>query len=436
MEDRLQDRPHQPVDERVHALLAGAGVQARRVCCRTSPLWYPAWRPSLQCRRTCRRPGHCAAPSPVRRPPRCGPRGGRSTRPVRRPLRRRRAARTLGPVRTPVGPSARAAPRQRGAVRRLLLHVAPALPVPPALRGPLAGLAEHLATWPGTAVLPRVHPDGARLPRLWGSGRAFAQATWRHLLFGAVLGELERRLNPPDDVVAPIDDATHPRTDTARPSTSSLPGPRRPERAGPHHRRVRIRRRPPRGALRGRRRPRGRPSRAARGSTCSTRTPSRARWPTPRRTSSITSPRSRTWAAPGRRPRGDARSRTRRWRCTCSRPSGSTRAEAAVVAVSSGEVYGPPATLPVGEDAPLRPQNPYAVSKAVDGPARRPYADAHGLRIVRAAGLQPLGARAQPPLYAIASFTPPGRGRARGGRRPDPRRHGQPGRAARLHRRA
>src|SRR3954466_11801156 len=74
-------------------------------------------------------------------------------------------------------------------------NVAPSLPVPPVLRGPLAGLAEHLATWPGTAVLPRVHP--AARPPLWGSARAFAQATWPHLLFGFVLGELERRLNPP-----------------------------------------------------------------------------------------------------------------------------------------------------------------------------------------------------------------------------------------------
>ena len=84
-------------------------------------------------------------------------------------------------------------------------NVAPALPVPPALRGPLAGLAEHLATWPGTAVLPRVHP--ADLPPLWGSGRAFAQSTWRHVLFGLVLGELERRLNPPGAEDGPVDDA-------------------------------------------------------------------------------------------------------------------------------------------------------------------------------------------------------------------------------------
>ena len=42
---------------------------------------------------------------------------------------------------------------------------------------------------------------------------------------------------------------------------------------------------------------------------------------------------------------------------------------AVVVAVSSGEVYGRPEALPVAEDAPLRPQNPYAVSKAARGPA-------------------------------------------------------------------
>jgi hypothetical protein len=86
-------------------------------------------------------------------------------------------------------------------------NVAPSLPVPAGLRGPLAALAEHLATWPGTAVLDRVHPARSDLPQLWGSGRAFAQATWRHVLFGAVLGELERRLNPPEAEPDPIDAA-------------------------------------------------------------------------------------------------------------------------------------------------------------------------------------------------------------------------------------
>ena len=66
--------------------------------------------------------------------------------------------------------------------------VAPSLPVPARLRGPAVGLLEHLVTWPLTAV---VEPQNTTSPR------AFAQSTWRHLVFGVVLGELERRLNPP-----------------------------------------------------------------------------------------------------------------------------------------------------------------------------------------------------------------------------------------------
>jgi hypothetical protein len=85
----------------------------------------------------------------------------------------------------------------------LYANLAPSLPVPAVARGPLAGLLEHLLTWPGTAVVARVHPARHDLPRLWGSNRAFAQATWRHLLFGFVLGELERRLNAPVGKPAP-----------------------------------------------------------------------------------------------------------------------------------------------------------------------------------------------------------------------------------------
>jgi hypothetical protein len=84
-------------------------------------------------------------------------------------------------------------------------NVRDSIPAPPALRGPLAGLIEHVATWPGTAALARVQPE---LPPLWGSGRAFAQATWRHLLFGAVLGSVERRLNPPDGEPRIVDPVT------------------------------------------------------------------------------------------------------------------------------------------------------------------------------------------------------------------------------------
>jgi hypothetical protein len=74
-------------------------------------------------------------------------------------------------------------------------HVAPVLPLPPVLRGPTVALTEHVALWPLTLVSDRFHPARKHLPELAGNRRAFAQATVRHLLFGLVLGELERRLN-------------------------------------------------------------------------------------------------------------------------------------------------------------------------------------------------------------------------------------------------
>ena len=77
--------------------------------------------------------------------------------------------------------------------------------------------------------------------------------------------------------------------------------------------------------------------------------------------------------------------------------------DATVVAVSSGEVYGPPAALPVDESAPLRPQNPYAVSKAAGDLLAGFYADAHGLRVARPRAFNHSGP-GQPPLYALASF--------------------------------
>ena len=57
--------------------------------------------------------------------------------------------------------------------------------------------------------------------------------------------------------------------------------------------------------------------------------------------------------------------------------------DAAVVLVGSSEVYGPPERLPVDEDAALRPQNPYAVSKAACDLLGGQYADAFGMRVVR-----------------------------------------------------
>jgi GDP-4-dehydro-6-deoxy-D-mannose reductase len=56
---------------------------------------------------------------------------------------------------------------------------------------------------------------------------------------------------------------------------------------------------------------------------------------------------------------------------------------ARVLVACSGEEYGAPEQLPVTEEHPLRPKNPYAVSKASVDIAAGFYADAYGLRIVR-----------------------------------------------------
>jgi hypothetical protein len=81
-------------------------------------------------------------------------------------------------------------------------NLAPRMGIAPPLRGPAAAMVENFATWPLVAVTDRLHPARDELPRLAGSRAALAQATWRHLLFGVILGELERRLNrasePPD----------------------------------------------------------------------------------------------------------------------------------------------------------------------------------------------------------------------------------------------
>jgi len=56
-------------------------------------------------------------------------------------------------------------------------------------------LAEHVALFPLTYFVDRFHPARGQsgVPRLFTNPRAFGQATWRHALFGAVLGRLTRR---------------------------------------------------------------------------------------------------------------------------------------------------------------------------------------------------------------------------------------------------
>jgi GDP-4-dehydro-6-deoxy-D-mannose reductase len=77
--------------------------------------------------------------------------------------------------------------------------------------------------------------------------------------------------------------------------------------------------------------------------------------------------------------------------------------EAAFVLASSGEIYGPPERLPVTEDEPLRPQNPYAVSKAACDLLAGQYADAHGLRVVRMRAFNQAGP-GQSDVYVVSTI--------------------------------
>ena len=93
---------------------------------------------------------------------------------------------------------------QNGAIfGAVYAQVRPFVPGPPVLAGVLAGLAEHAATWPLARITERHHPARGDLPKLAGNNRAFAQAAWRNLLFGLVLGLVEGRLNAQDEAEEP-----------------------------------------------------------------------------------------------------------------------------------------------------------------------------------------------------------------------------------------
>jgi hypothetical protein len=79
----------------------------------------------------------------------------------------------------------------------------PFIPGPAPLRAVLAAMTEHAALWPLGRLSDRHHPARGDLVALAGNRRALAQATWRHFLFGVVLGELERRLNAEDEFEPP-----------------------------------------------------------------------------------------------------------------------------------------------------------------------------------------------------------------------------------------
>jgi hypothetical protein len=81
----------------------------------------------------------------------------------------------------------------------------PFIPGPPVAAGVLAASVENFLSWPLGALTDRHHPAKGDLESLSGNGRALAQATWRHFLFGVVLGELERRLNSQDEFEPPTE---------------------------------------------------------------------------------------------------------------------------------------------------------------------------------------------------------------------------------------
>jgi hypothetical protein len=80
-----------------------------------------------------------------------------------------------------------------GALFGLAFHEARRrLDVPPARLALGLAMVEHVASWPLCALVDRYHPARGEpgVPPLLSNPRALAQATWRHALFGTLLGRL------------------------------------------------------------------------------------------------------------------------------------------------------------------------------------------------------------------------------------------------------
>jgi GDP-4-dehydro-6-deoxy-D-mannose reductase len=77
--------------------------------------------------------------------------------------------------------------------------------------------------------------------------------------------------------------------------------------------------------------------------------------------------------------------------------------DARVVWVSSGEVYGSSAALPIGEDSVPAPESPYAVSKLAAEQLAAVYAAAHDLRVVVARPFSHAGP-GQRPIFLMANL--------------------------------
>jgi GDP-4-dehydro-6-deoxy-D-mannose reductase len=79
--------------------------------------------------------------------------------------------------------------------------------------------------------------------------------------------------------------------------------------------------------------------------------------------------------------------------------------EARVLVVSSGEIYGPQDTkgLPVTEESPVVPVNPYALSKAAEDLVALQYWKSHGIRSIRARPFNHTGP-GQTTTFAVPNF--------------------------------
>src|SRR5262249_49680092 len=96
---------------------------------------------------------------------------------------------TRGPAWWPVGFAIHVA---NGAAFGLAFHHARRRLVDPRKAAVAMALGEHLALYPLCYFIDRFHPARGEpgVPPLLTNPRAFAQATWRHALFGALLGRL------------------------------------------------------------------------------------------------------------------------------------------------------------------------------------------------------------------------------------------------------
>ena len=70
-------------------------------------------------------------------------------------------------------------------------HVKPLVPGPAPIRGLTATLIENFGLRPLVRLADRLHPARKELEKLQGNRRALVAATWRHALFGILLGRLE-----------------------------------------------------------------------------------------------------------------------------------------------------------------------------------------------------------------------------------------------------